>query len=143
MRLLPCCWSARWRFCVLVAWLAMAGATRFAAPLSRPTDHRATALPDVDVALVLGAAPIGPEGGPNRYFEYRLDAAAALWRAGKVKYLLVSGDNAPAGLRRADGDARRPDRARRAGDARSIATSPASARAIRCCAPSRCSASSG
>ena len=50
-------------------------------------------LPDVDVALVLGAAPIGPEGGPNRYFEYRLDAAAALWRAGKAKYLLVSGDN--------------------------------------------------
>jgi SanA protein len=50
-------------------------------------------LPTVDVALVLGAAPIGPEGGPNRYFEHRLDAAAALWRAGKAKYLLVSGDN--------------------------------------------------
>ena len=56
-------------------------------------------LPDVDVALVLGSAPIGPQGGPNRYFEYRLDAAAELWRAGKVKYLLVSGDN-----RRADYD---------------------------------------
>ncbi len=53
-------------------------------------------LPDTDVALVLGAAPIGPEGGPNRYFEYRLDAAAALWRARKVKYLLVSGDNSRA-----------------------------------------------
>lgn len=50
-------------------------------------------LPDVPVALVLGAAPIGPEGGPNRYFVYRLDAAAALYKAGKVKYLLVSGDN--------------------------------------------------
>ena len=53
------------------------------------------ALPAIDVALVLGAAPIGPEGGPNRYFEYRLDAAAALWRAGKVKYFLVSGDHRP------------------------------------------------
>ena len=42
---------------------------------------------------MLGAAPIGPEGGPNRYFEYRLDAAAALFKAGKVKFLLVSGDN--------------------------------------------------
>jgi len=52
----------------------------------------ASGLPSVDVALVLGAAPIGPEGGPNRYFEYRLAAAAALWRAGKVRYLLVSGD---------------------------------------------------
>jgi SanA protein len=52
-----------------------------------------SSIRDTDVALVLGAAPIGPEGGPNRYFEYRLDAAAALWRAGKAKYLLVSGDN--------------------------------------------------
>ena len=57
----------------------------------------ASRLPSVDVALVLGAAPIGPEGGPNRYFEYRLDAAAALWRAGKVRYLLVSGDRRPPG----------------------------------------------
>jgi SanA protein len=50
-------------------------------------------LPVVDVGLVLGSSPIGPEGTANRYFEYRLDAAAALWRSGKVKYLLVSGDN--------------------------------------------------
>lgn len=50
-------------------------------------------LPAADVALVLGASPIGPEGGPNVYFERRLDAAADLWRAGKAKYLLVSGDN--------------------------------------------------
>jgi SanA protein len=74
---------------VLAAWLAERGLERFAAPYL--VDDPA-ALPDVAVALVLGAAPIGPEGGPNRYFEYRLDAAAALWRAGKVKYLLASGD---------------------------------------------------
>ncbi|HEY6717617.1 MAG TPA: hypothetical protein VI232_14860, partial [Reyranella sp.] len=48
-------------------------------------------VPSVEVALVLGTAPIGPEGGPNRYFVYRLDAAAALWKAGKVKYFIVSG----------------------------------------------------
>jgi SanA protein len=75
---------------VLTAWLADRKIERFAA--SYLTDDP-SALPDIDVALVLGAAPIGPEGGPNRYFEYRLDAAAALWRAGKVKFLLVSGDN--------------------------------------------------
>jgi SanA protein len=72
-----------------LAWLANAR-------LDRTSDRYLSAdpeqLPPMDVALVLGAAPIGPEGGPNRYFEYRLDAAAALWRAGKVKYLLVSGD---------------------------------------------------
>jgi SanA protein len=74
----------------LLAWLADRRLERLAGPYL--TDDPAR-LPKVDVALVLGAAPIGPEGGPNRYFEYRLDAAAALWRAGKVKYLLVSGDN--------------------------------------------------
>src|SRR3954447_27089800 len=75
---------------VLVAWLADRHLERFAEPFIVDDPK---ALPEADVALVLGAAPIGPEGGPNRYFEYRLDAAAALWRAGKVKYLLVSGDN--------------------------------------------------
>jgi SanA protein len=74
----------------LLAWFADRRLERLAEPYL--TDDPA-ALPAVDVALVLGAAPIGPEGGPNRYFEYRLDAAAALWRAGKVRYLLVSGDN--------------------------------------------------
>ncbi|MDI1285748.1 MAG: ElyC/SanA/YdcF family protein [Reyranella sp.] len=48
-------------------------------------------VPVVNVALVLGTAPIGPEGGPNRYFVYRLDAAAALYKAGKAKYFIVSG----------------------------------------------------
>jgi SanA protein len=57
-------------------------------------------VPAVDVALVLGTAPIGPEGGPNRYFIYRLDAAAALWQAGKAKYLIVSGSGEePAAMR--------------------------------------------
>lgn len=48
-------------------------------------------VPAANVALVLGTAPIGPEGGPNRYFVYRLDAAAALYKAGKAKYFIVSG----------------------------------------------------
>ena len=51
-------------------------------------------VPSVETALVLGTAPIGPEGGPNRYFVYRLDTAAALWRAGKARVLLVSGNKA-------------------------------------------------
>jgi SanA protein len=80
----------------LLSWLAQRRLDVLAAPYM--TDDLAR-LPDIDVALVLGAAPIGPEGGPNRYFERRLDAGAALWQARKVKYLLVSGDN-----RRADYD---------------------------------------
>lgn len=57
-------------------------------------------VPNVEVALVLGTAPIGPEGGPNVYFVHRLDAAAALWKAGKAKYLVVSGSgDEPAAMR--------------------------------------------
>ena len=77
---------------VLLAWAAERRLDRLSAPYI--TDDPAR-LPDVDFALVLGAAPIGPEGGPNRYLVYRLDAAAALWLAGKVKRLIVSGDKRP------------------------------------------------
>jgi SanA protein len=84
------CFGATMLVVVLLAWLAERRLDHLAEPYL--TDDPAR-LPAVDVALVLGAAPIGPEGGPNRYFVYRLDAAAALWRAGKVKYLLASGDN--------------------------------------------------
>jgi SanA protein len=75
---------------VLLAWIAERRLDQQASSCLTADPSR---LADTDVALVLGAAPIGPEGGPNRYFEYRLDAAAALWRDKKVKYLLVSGDN--------------------------------------------------
>jgi SanA protein len=74
----------------LLAWLAERRLDQLSAPYIVDTPAR---LPDLTVALVLGAAPIGPEGGPNRYFEYRLDAAASLWHTGKAKFLLVSGDN--------------------------------------------------
>lgn len=44
------------------------------------------------VALVLGTAPrVGKWKNP--FFEGRMDAAAELWRTGKVRHLLVSGDN--------------------------------------------------
>jgi len=72
----------------VLAWYAERRLDR-AAEAKSFTD--ADKVPTVDVALVLGTAPIGPEGGPNRYFVYRLDAAAALYKAGKVKYFIVSG----------------------------------------------------
>ena len=54
---------------------------------------RVDAARTAEVALVLGASPLLDDGRPNRFFEYRLDAAADLFRAGKVKYLLASGDS--------------------------------------------------
>jgi len=74
---------------VLLGWLAERKMERKAEADSTSYIAHAHSL---KVALVLGTAPIGPEGGPNRYLVYRLDAAAALWKAGKVKYLLVSGN---------------------------------------------------
>ncbi|MGL4597882.1 MAG: SanA/YdcF family protein [Bacteroidia bacterium] len=59
-------------------------------------DFLFTAAKDVparDVALVLGASPLAKGGHENLFFKYRMEAAAALWKAGKVKCILVSGDN--------------------------------------------------
>ena len=50
-------------------------------------------LPTNDVALVLGTNPMGSSRRLNRYFTYRMDAAAELYKSGKVKHLIVSGDN--------------------------------------------------
>jgi vancomycin permeability regulator SanA len=52
--------------------------------------------PTTDVAMVLGAG-LRPDGTPSEYLRYRLDDAAALYAAGKVKVLLVSGDNRTTG----------------------------------------------
>lgn len=57
----------------------------------------AKAAPVNDVALVLGTSPtLGGGRWSNPFFENRMDAAAALFRAGKVRHLLVSGDNGAA-----------------------------------------------
>lgn len=74
---------------LFLLWLAERGLDRYAAPYMSEDPAR---LPATESALVLGAAPIGPEGGPNRYLAYRLDAAAALWKAGRVKMLIASGN---------------------------------------------------
>ncbi len=73
---------------VLLSWAAERSLDRAADEWSFADVAR---LPEVEAAVVLGTAPIGPEGGPNVYFVRRLDAAAALWRAGKARILVVSG----------------------------------------------------
>jgi SanA protein len=96
MRLMLYAVLAMGAIALLLSLLSWVAERRLEALADRYIATDPAALPDVPVALVLGAAPIGPEGGPNRYFVYRLDAAAALYKAGKVKYLLVSGDNSRA-----------------------------------------------
>lgn len=43
--------------------------------------------------LVLGTSAEGRGGGPNPYFVKRINAAVALYREGKIKHLLLTGDN--------------------------------------------------
>jgi len=52
-----------------------------------------SALPHTKVALVLGTSKYIAKGRPNLYYTQRIMAAASLYKAGKVEYLLVSGDN--------------------------------------------------
>lgn len=49
-------------------------------------------VPDGRVGLVFGCNP-KVKGRDNLYFSYRIDAAERLWKAGKVKGFIVSGDN--------------------------------------------------
>lgn len=50
-------------------------------------------LPDTKAALVLGTSRYRPGGRTNLFFRYRLEAAKELLDAGKVEYLILSGDN--------------------------------------------------
>ncbi len=51
------------------------------------------ALPNTEVALVLGTSKKLENGRDNPFFIYRMDAAAELYKSGKVKHLILSGDN--------------------------------------------------
>ncbi len=50
-------------------------------------------IPANRVALVLGTSKRFADGKPNTYFHNRIDAAARLYKEGKVKHLILSGDN--------------------------------------------------
>ena len=50
-------------------------------------------IPCNKVGLLLGTSPRLKGGRSNPYFDNRINAAVALYNAGKVKYILISGDN--------------------------------------------------
>ena len=55
--------------------------------------HSAAQIPVHKAALLLGTSPTLADGRTNLYFTHRIQAAAELYRAGKVRYIIVSGDN--------------------------------------------------
>lgn len=50
-------------------------------------------IPNNKVGLLLGVNKFTYNGTTNLFYKYRLDAAVALFKAGKIEYILVSGDN--------------------------------------------------
>ncbi|MBU2927300.1 SanA/YdcF family protein [Winogradskyella psychrotolerans] len=50
-------------------------------------------IPKNNVGLVLGASKWAPSGNINLFYKHRVDAAVSLYKAGKIDYILVSGDN--------------------------------------------------
>lgn len=50
-------------------------------------------VPPVKTGLLLGTSKQLPNGYINLYFKYRIEAAVELFKAGKIKYLIISGDN--------------------------------------------------
>jgi SanA protein len=50
-------------------------------------------IPHTKVGLIFGTAQYAVAGGKNLFFEYRMQAGYDLYKAGKINYILVSGDN--------------------------------------------------
>ncbi len=50
-------------------------------------------IPEKEIALVLGTSKRNINGEANSFFDNRMEAAAQLYHKGKVKGLLLSGDN--------------------------------------------------
>jgi SanA protein len=79
----------------LAAGLLMIGAADLlvSASAGRDVVDRMDALEPMPVALILGTASTH-RGRPNQFYRARIEAAAALFHSGKVRGILVSGDNA-------------------------------------------------
>lgn len=50
-------------------------------------------IPYNKVGLLLGTSKYGKHGRNNPYYDYRIEAAINLLKNGKIKYIIVSGDN--------------------------------------------------
>lgn len=49
--------------------------------------------PGNDIGILLGTGKTLRSGDENLFFKYRIEAASALFKAGKIKHIIVSGDN--------------------------------------------------
>jgi SanA protein len=86
-------WKLFFALTALIAiWIAGASLWVVLATRGR-TYSNVDALPPRRVGLVLGCSRVLPDGSRNAFFDTRMAAAAEIFRAHKVDYLVVSGDN--------------------------------------------------
>lgn len=78
----------------LVSLVLTAAADLYVRSLSKDRLHDTVeSVPAGRAALVFGTSPHLAPGVDNPYFTARIEAAAALWKAGKISFIIVSGDN--------------------------------------------------
>jgi SanA protein len=59
--------------------------------------NRVSDIPFNKVGLLLGTSKLLADGRVNLYYQYRIQAALELYKAGKIQYIIVSGDNGQEG----------------------------------------------
>lgn len=80
---------------VLLALVAL-GPTIYTRGVAMPREYSVSTAPARPVALVLGAS-VQPDGQPSPFLAQRLQVAKELYEAGKVRAILVTGDNGTKG----------------------------------------------
>jgi SanA protein len=86
-------WLLRGFGLVSILVLALLAFDRYVAYRSAPKIHESIAgLPKRSYGLILGTNKYLAPGKENWYYRYRIEAAARLYRAGRVRKILSSGD---------------------------------------------------
>lgn len=79
---------------VLFVWWANKNIEDFSSPY---VSNDISKIPSEKAAMLLGTSKKLDNGNINLYFKYRIDATAQLYKSGKIKAIIVSGDNSVKG----------------------------------------------
>lgn len=80
---------------ILLMGLIIFGLDRFISFRTSPFIYeKLTDLPSRQVGVILGTSKYYRNGGINQYYQNRIRGAINAYNSGKIRYLLVSGDNA-------------------------------------------------
>jgi SanA protein len=85
-------WTVAIAIVIAVAFVIFANAS-IKSVASNKLYNDTVSIPYNKVGLLLGCSKLLSNGYPNLYYQFRINAAADLLKAGKIKYLVISGDN--------------------------------------------------